>query len=444
VDSPAKRGRLAARRNPYWQPCGPKRGGLSLGYRKPERGAGAWIARLIRDGERIEHRLGEADDAGAGPDALAYARAVSAAMEWGARQTAANADAKRGDGSPLTVRAAVTAYLAERKARNLRHGRNAETRLTKRLLSDRKLADRPLAKLTESDLASWARGLTGMEPASVARLLNDARAALNRAHDLHHRALPPGWRDVVTRGLRRPAMGAGKAPPLASHHRAVLTDADMRKIVEAALAHGDEGDFGRLVAVLAATGARFSQVARLTVADVIEGAAPRLMVPTSMKGRDPSRKASHVAVPVGSDLLTLLRPALAGRAGSEPLLMRWLLRMVPGDKKAGLPRRWVRDRRTPWRDAFEMTPFWKAALARAGLAAEIEPYRLRDASIIRALRAGQPVRLVAAQHDTSVAMIEKHYAQHIGDALADLARKAVVPVVSTPPAALRAVTGTGG
>lgn len=440
VDSPAKRSRLAPRRNPYWQPCGAKRGGLSLGYRKPERGAGAWIARLIREGERAEHRLGDADDAEARTGALPYAQAVSAAIEWGARQGAASAAAKRGDGSPLTLRAAVAAYVEERKAKSKRDGRNAETRLAKHLLAGKRLADRPLAKLTEHDLTDWAKGLSGMAGTTAARLLNDARAALNRAHDLHHRALPPGWRETVARGLRRRLAGTVKGAPVASHHRAVLTDADMRKIVETALAHDDGGDFGRLVAVLAATGARFSQIARLTVADVIDGPAPRLMVPSSRKGRDPSRKASHVPVPVGADLLALLRPVTAGRAGAEPLLMRWLLKLVPGDKEAKLPKRWMRDRRMPWRDAFEMTPFWKEALARTGIAGAVEPYRLRDASIIRGLRAGQPVRLVAAQHDTSVAMIEKHYAQHISDALADLARTAVVPVVTAAPATLRTVS----
>lgn len=53
----------------------------------------------------------------------------------------------------------------------------------------------------------------------------------------------------------------------------------------------------------------------------------------------------------------------------------------------------------------------------------------RDASIIRGLRAGQPVRLVAAQHDTSAAMIEKRCAQPISDALSDLARKSVITLI---------------
>jgi hypothetical protein len=46
------------------------------------------------------------------------------------------------------------------------------------------------------------------------------------------------------------------------------------------------------------------------------------------------------------------------------------------------------------------------------------------------LRAGLPVRLVSAVHDTSVAMIEKHYAAFIVDAVEDLLRRAVVPLLS--------------
>ena len=40
-----------------------------------------------------------------------------------------------------------------------------------------------------------------------------------------------------------------------------------------------------------------------------------------------------------------------------------------------------------------------------------------------------PVRLVAAVHDTSVAMIEKHYGAFIVDAAEDLLRAAAVPLV---------------
>jgi integrase len=68
--------------------------------------------------------------------------------------------------------------------------------------------------------------------------------------------------------------------------------------------------------VLAATGARFSQVIRMTVADVQES---RLMIPTSAKGRG-SKSVARYAVPVGDDVIAALKPATGGRMGHEPLL----------------------------------------------------------------------------------------------------------------------------
>jgi hypothetical protein len=232
-----------------------------LGYRKPATGPGSWIARLIRGGARDEHRLGQADDAGAAPEALPYAAAVSAAIEWAGRKIATHAPADAEVQAPITLRAAVLAYVEDRKARNQRHGRDAETRLGKHLLPAGKLPGKPLAALTERDLSGWVRGLSGLAPATVDRLLNDAKAALNHAWGQHHRALPAGWRDTVARGLKRAGASAGKGT--ASHHRLSLTDADVRRVVEAAFTVDPDGDFGRLVALLAATGGRLSQVARL-------------------------------------------------------------------------------------------------------------------------------------------------------------------------------------
>ena len=57
------------------------------------------------------------------------------------------------------------------------------------------------------------------------------------------------------------------------------------------------------------------------------------------------------------------------------------------------------------------------------------PYALRHSSIVRGIRAGLPIRLVAAMHDTSVVMIERHYARWITDGLEELAARAVIPLV---------------
>ena len=60
---------------------------------------------------------------------------------------------------------------------------------------------------------------------------------------------------------------------------------------------------------------------------------------------------------------------------------------------------------------------------------EVIPYALRHSSIVRGIRAGPPLRLVAALHDTSTAMIERHYAKWITTGLDEMARAAIVPLV---------------
>jgi hypothetical protein len=130
--------------------------------------------------------------------------------------------------------------------------------------------------------------------------------------------------------------------------------------------------------------------------------------------------------------LTLLKPALAGRKGHEALLQR------PRWKQTG-PATWVKDSRGPWLNPSELSRPWKAIRVKAKLSADVVPYAFRHSSIVRGLREGLPVRLVAAQHDTSSAMIEKHYAAYIVDAMDELAGRAVVPLLSAPVSPLKQV-----
>jgi len=53
-------------------------------------------------------------------------------------------------------------------------------------------------------------------------------------------------------------------------------------------------------------------------------------------------------------------------------------------------------------------------------------YALRHSSIVRGLLGGVPIRVVAAQHDTSVPMLEKTYSAHITDHSDALARRALL------------------
>lgn len=60
---------------------------------------------------------------------------------------------------------------------------------------------------------------------------------------------------------------------------------------------------------------------------------------------------------------------------------------------------------------------------------KVIPYALRHSSIVHGLRKGLPIQQVAELQNTSVKMIERHYAKYIATALEDLARAAVVSLV---------------
>jgi integrase len=286
------------------------------------------------------------------------------------------------------------------------------------------------AALTANVLAGWVRRLSGRVKAPE-RTIHDFKAALNAGTKRYAAQLPPNMRDIIRDGL-----ASVRSAPSGAREAQVLPDADVRRIISATwevdAEGGWRGDLGRIVLVLAATGARFSQIVRMTVADV-QAAQNRLMVPTSRKGRG-VKTLSHIGVRVGDDVLAALAEAIAGRAGHEPLFLR------PQWRKAAVGR-WEKGERGPWRSTDELTRVWPAIVARAGLAPGTVPYALRHSSVVRGLKAGLPVRLVAALHDTSSAMIEQHYSAYIIDAMDELAARAVVPLTTPPVTQVAAVRG---
>ena len=144
------------------------------------------------------------------------------------------------------------------------------------------------------------------------------------------------------------------------------------------------------------------------------------MVPVSRKGK--GGKSGATAVPIGKDVLDALLPAVTGRRNAALLLERWRHKQRAGSIE------WHRDGRGAWQNASEIARPWGSVRRRAGMP-EVIPYALRHSSIVRGIRANLPIRLVAALHDTSVQMIERHYGKWIVDGLDDLAARAVVPLV---------------
>jgi len=396
-----------------------------LGYRKAKRG-GRWLVRSYEgDGAYRQQTIGTADDV-ITEGTLTFEGACKAAREAVARgRRAAAAEAA---GPAITVRAAVNSYIVRQNARaSVRVGRTvrstADTRLTKHVLCNDALGNVPLHALTEEMLRGWREALTSGKASSRTRLAADLKAALNAAASEGRRGLPADLPLTIKNGLKAPSAEAAEPAEIVARDSQILSDQEVRWIIEAARQIDNErdwdGDLLRMVIILAATGARFSQVQRLAVQD-LQIIASRIMMPSSAKGR--KKSARYVPIPVGKDVIEILQPAIDGRDKTAPLLERWHHRQKG-------PGRWVREGRRPWRASHEITKVFRLVAERAGLPG-YGPYSLRHSSIVRHLRSCSPIRLVAALHDTSVEMIEKHYSFWIADGLEEIAARAVVPLLS--------------
>jgi len=426
LDKREARSRLGSRNEPYWRLVSE---GAHLGY---YRGAtiGKWVARYRSPGSAGGYKkktLAEADDVrdADGKTILNFKQADEAARAWFRqceagdvgpnRKVAAVADLKVGD--------AVDSYIAMRDARaSARAGRpvksDAHHRLKRYVKEDSKLSGMKLANLTELDLKNWFDRVSGLKATSKQRLASDFKAALNICFALNRRVLPPDFPVTIKYGLKITIEDWDEPAPIARENQ-ILGDKCVRELIQLAKATDPDGDFALLVLVLAATGARFSQVKRMRIADV-QFEHQRLLVPTSKKGK--GRRAELIKVQVGPDVLRELVPVIAGRRPEDTLLEHCRYRQIS-------PTKWVRVRRAAWDSASEMTRPWKRLTEAAELPG-IVPYALRHSSIVRGIRAGLPIRLVAALHDTSVVMIERHYSRWITEGLEEFAAKAIIPLLA--------------
>ena len=364
LETRAARLRLKARRKPYFVSVAP---GISLGYRRCQ-GPGRWLVRCA-DGKGGAWTKGFAladdrEDADS-EHVLTFWTAQARAREL-VRGKGADA------GKPITVHEALDDYGRDLTARG---GRVAHVNRMLRHLPPA-ILQRPVGLLTTRELRRWrdSRLAGGLAAGTVTRETKALKAALNYA----------AAQDTTITNKSAWVIGLAALPDShVARTDAVLTDDQVRAVVGACYAASEP--LGLLVEVLAVTGARPVQVARLLVGDLQKD---RLLMPRSAKGRG-RKRIDRRPIPIPPMLAVRLRDAAGDRRVDAPLLQR---------QDGGA-----------WRPDDH-----SRALAAAGLP-KVVPYSLRHSSITRALQRGVPVRVVADQHDTSVAMIERNYASCIAD-----------------------------
>jgi integrase len=316
---------------------------------------------------------------------------------WTAQKTArslarSGKGAAEDEGRPLTVAEAINRYEADLIARGADPGNARKLRFNVSV----SFGSRVAAMLTARDFRAWrdAMIVRGLKPVTARRQSKNLAAALSLAASIDERITNRAAWVTGLGGLRDV-----ESPP----RNVVVLEADIRRIV--AIAHDQSEAFGLLVETAATTGARPVQLTRLDIADLqADRPDPRLMMPSSKKGHG-VKKVTRVPVPIPAGLAARLARAADGRPPDAPLLAR-----ADGT-------RWGRHH--------------GYSFAKIARAAGLDPkmvtiYALRHSFITRGLLNGVPIRLIAAQCDTSIPMIERAYSAYItghGDAIA---RKAML------------------
>jgi integrase len=396
LETATARRRLEIRKKPFWTTISPR---IGLGYRR-NAGPGTWSVRSTNsDGADWIKRIALADDLEPtdGKHVLTYWQAIDVARALARGRPGAD-DANR----PVTVGEALDRYQHDLKTR----GADAQNANRVRRHLTPSLATKPVALLTMNDLRHWRDGLVskGVAPATINRTRAGLRAALELAASLDDRIANREAFRIGLKGLRNTRTA----------RRVVLGDFDVTRLVKAA--HEHDRSFGILIEVLAQTGARVSQAARLKCGDLqADGPDPFLAVPTSYKGGRGQKEREHVPVPIPMSLAALLNELRGDRPHDAPLL--------------------IKDDGTRWleRNKAEQWVIFRTVAKRAGFDPdEITTYALRHSSICRSLLKGVPVSVVARLHDTSSDEIETHYAAYILDVAGTISRKALLQLEQHP------------
>jgi integrase len=387
LDTPTARLKLKVNGKPYWRLLDP---GLHLGYRRLKGRSGTWVRRRYLGAEKYATEgIGTADDNG-------HADGVSILNFKQAQEKARGRPTVKS--GPYTVRQCLEEYLAwmsaERKSSH-------DARLKVQAFIIPQLGDRKAEDLTTEDYNKWrnhlaaqpARARTGenakqnyrqfdrsddeairRRKATVNRVWTIFRAALNRAFKAKKIADDSEWRRVEQ------FKDVGKA------RAEYLEVADATRLINSC-----DADFRPLVQGALQTGARFSELARLTASDFHKTSG------TVAIRQSKSGKSRNVVLT--DEGIALFSRWAAGRAGGDLLFQH-------NDQ--------------PWKTT--QKPMAEAC-RRARIAPAISFHVLRHTWASLAVMNGVPLIVVAKNLGHSdTRMVEKHYGHLAQDYVTDAIR----------------------
>ena len=362
IDTPTKRLRLKVRREPYWVKL-QARG--YLGFRRTGDG-GTWIARWRDDLGKQHYRalrlvLGAPEGA--------FDAAASEARDW-FKHALAGVVARR------TVRDAADRYVESLRARKGdAAARDAQGRIDRTILP--KLGDRPLDRLSTSDIEQWLHALvpagkdeerTRKAKESSNRNLITLKALLNNA-----------WRT----GLVGSSAAWRKARAFSKTTRArdvFLTPDQRQRLLEHC-----NGAFRNLVQAGLLTGARYGELCGLLASDFDAGRK----VLNIRLGKTGAR-----AVPLSDAARTLFARLRRSKLPAAHLF--------------------TKDDGEPWKHS-DQDELMRDAAKAAKLPKGTVFYTLRHTFIASAINGGVDIHTAAKITGTSVRMIEQHYGKLLQD-----------------------------
>jgi integrase len=393
--------------------------GLHIGYRKLKgrkgrpAAAGTWVARhYLGDRSYVVEKIGTADDFSDsdGTIILSFAQAQDKARQHMVRR----GQFANGVVGPLTVQAAVECYLELLQA----NGKTTvDARHRAKAHIDPTLGDVEVSSLTTAVLAKWLAKLAKMLPRARTKpgkpqqyrafdgseeAIRRRKSSANRTWTILRAALNHAFRDglVVSDAAWR------KVKPFKSVDAArvrYLTVDEAQRLVNAC-----DPDFRLLVQAALQTGCRYSELARLEVADFNPDSGT-LVIRQSKVGRARYVVLTHEGT-------SLFRRLTAGRAGSEVML-----RKANGEA---------------WRTSHQLRP-----MAQVCQRAKINPpasfHALRHTWASLAAMNGTPLFVVAKNlGHADTRMVERHYGHLAPSYIADAIRAGAPKFGFTPDTAV--------